>query len=595
MPKNGREVFMSGDKQNVVTREKAPCGTKKNVAEHAAEGPLTPKVVAGLREELERAKSENARLWAERALAEERQKECAERFQTVLEQSVDIAYRRNVKTDCYDYLSPAIATITGYTVEEFSRISSADLLGYIHPEDHPAVMRRFEKFEQSRYGSKVGGLFEYRLRCKDGTYRWMSDSGVLVIGNDGTPLYHVGVARDVTERKQMEEALRRSNEELEDAVDERTVRLRRLAAELALAEQRERRRLSDFLHDDLQQLLVAAKFACEKLVANQSEGSLEEGVRRLCDLLLESLVKTRSISKELVTPLLYVVGVVPALRQMAELMWQRYKIRVQVDAADMPDLLPEAVRLELFHSVRELLLNVAKHAGTDKASVKVWQSDGQLEISVTDEGKGFDPGPVLSGNGVETGYGLYSISERINALGGKMSVGSIPGQGTSITLSVPALPDQEPEPHVPLLDVRQAALRPEPDGRSRVLVADDHQVMRRSLVMLLANEPDWVVVGEASDGQEAVDLVRQLRPDVVVTDIRMPGMDGIEATRLIKAEFPETIVIGISAYCEKGFEKAMLDAGAAELLDKAGLGVNLGTTLTRCLAERAATRERRPS
>lgn len=586
---------MSDETQNGTSDMGTPRGTNRDVAGECGQGPLTPKVVAGLRQELDGAKAEIARLRAELALAEANQKEFGERFRTVLEQSVDIAYRRNLKTDCYDYLSPAIETITGYTVEEFSRIRSADILGYIHPEDHPVVLKRFEKFEQSRHGAKVEGLFEYRLRRKDGEYRWMSDSGVLVLAADGTPLYHVGVARDVTERKRMEEALERSNEELEDAVDERTVRLRRLAAELALAEQRERKRLSEFLHDDLQQVLVAAKFACEKLVVNQAEGCLEEGVRRLCDLLLEALVKTRSVSKELVTPLLYVVGFVPALRQLADLMWQRYKLRIQVDASEMSLVLPEAVRLELFQSVRELLLNVAKHAGTDKASVKVSQLDGQVEISVTDGGKGFDPGPVLSGNVVEAGYGLYSISERINALGGKMSVGSIPGKGSSITLSVPLPPDPEPVPHVPLLGDSQAPLRSEPAGRPRVLVVDDHEVMRRGLLMLLSHAHALAVVGEASDGQEAVDLVRQLHPDVVVTDIRMPGMDGIEATRLIKAEFPETIVIGISAYCEKGFETAMLDAGASELLDKAGVGVNLVPTITRCLASRSSAAERRLS
>jgi len=577
---------MSKKKQRASASEKQPCDADRDVAEECGKGPLTPKAVAGLREELDSAKAEIARLRAELAQAEANHRESNERLQTVLEQSVDIAYRRNLKTDRYDYLSPAIETITGYTVEEFSRIRSSDLLGHIHPEDHAVVLKRFEKFEQSRHGAKVGGLFEYRLRRKDGEYRWMSDSGVLVSAADGTPLYHVGLARDVTERKRMEEALERSNEELEDAVDERTVRLRRLAAELALAEQRERKRLSEFLHDDLQQVLVAAKFACEKLVADHPDSPLREDARRLCEMLMDALGKTRSAGKALVNPLLSVMGLVPALRYLADLMCQMYGLRVEVDALDTAGVLPESVSLELYSSVRELFLNVVKHAGTDMVTVRVRQSDGRVDVSVFDGGNGFDQGTVLSDNGSDKGYGLYRIGERMTAMGGRISIESTPGYGTKVTLSVPVFQEQAPAPLSPLHEAEQSDTQVQMDGRARVLVADDHDVVRNSVVALLAGEQMLAVVGEAADGREAVDLAQRLRPDIVVMDIRMPKMDGIQATRLIKEAFPETVVIGMSAFCEKGFRTAMLDVGVAELLDKADADHTLVPTIVRCLAAR---------
>ncbi|MCX7840394.1 MAG: response regulator transcription factor, partial [Anaerolineae bacterium] len=77
----------------------------------------------------------------------------------------------------------------------------------------------------------------------------------------------------------------------------------------------------------------------------------------------------------------------------------------------------------------------------------------------------------------------------------------------------------------------------------RVLVVDDHALFREGLVSLLNAQPDIQVVGEANDGLEALVLARTLRPDVVLMDINMPGTDGIEATRLIKRELPDTYVL----------------------------------------------------
>lgn len=145
-------------------------------------------------------------------------------------------------------------------------------------------------------------------------------------------------------------------------------------------------------------------------------------------------------------------------------------------------------------------------------------------------------------------------------------------------------------PQSPASHAGQEDRRAEADVRARVLVADDHDVVRRGLIALLSNEPALIVVGQAANGREACDLTRKLRPDVVVMDIRMPEMDGIEATRLIKAEFPDTVVIGISAFGEAGFRTAMLGAGGVDLLDKAEVGANLAPTSSRYVAARAAAK-----
>src|ERR1022692_5346620 len=96
----------------------------------------------------------------------------------------------------------------------------------------------------------------------------------------------------------------------------------------------------------------------------------------------------------------------------------------------------------------------------------------------------------------------------------------------------------------------------------RILLADDHRILREGLRSLLAQQPDVSVVGEASGGEEVVALARQLRPDVVIMDVVMPGLDGVAATRLIREELPATKVIALSMHSDRRFVSEMVRAGA---------------------------------
>ena len=96
----------------------------------------------------------------------------------------------------------------------------------------------------------------------------------------------------------------------------------------------------------------------------------------------------------------------------------------------------------------------------------------------------------------------------------------------------------------------------------RILLADDHRILREGLRSLLAQLPDIVVVGEASDGEAAVALARKLQPDLVIMDIVMPGIDGVAATRQIRAECPATKVIALSMHSDRRFVSEMVRAGA---------------------------------
>jgi DNA-binding NarL/FixJ family response regulator len=105
-------------------------------------------------------------------------------------------------------------------------------------------------------------------------------------------------------------------------------------------------------------------------------------------------------------------------------------------------------------------------------------------------------------------------------------------------------------------------------AKLRIVLAEDHDLLRQSFVKLLARQPDFEVVGEAYDGPTAVDLARQLKPDLVLMDVSLPGMSGIEATKLIATESPEVKVIGLSMHEEDQMSATMREAGAIGYIPK---------------------------
>ncbi len=238
-------------------------------------------------------------------------------------------------------------------------------------------------------------------------------------------------------------SLQRAREELETRVGERTEDLRRqseqlrvAAAQLNVAEQRERKRLACVLHDGLQQNIAAAKFRLGFLELSR-DPEISRTVAEVMKILSESMEMSRSLTADLSPPALHEKGLVPALEWLAGLMETRQGLAVEVVARDKVERVPEDVCVTLYQATRELLFNALKHSGVKSARVQVDREGREARVMVSDEGNGFDASVLDAGQGQPSGFGLFSIRERLNLLGGKMRVESAPGRGSRFILKVP--------------------------------------------------------------------------------------------------------------------------------------------------------------
>jgi PAS domain S-box-containing protein len=496
------------------------------------------------------------------------------------------------------YLNAKADHILNSILEGFPLHSPNTLMEFVHSEDLPHILHDVTRLPSMKDGEVLE--FEFRLQSSSKEWRWVNLRLVVFLRDPkGHPAQILAIAQDITERKHNEQAridgeaelLRIKQQwitELEQKVSERTIeliqsrkRLRALASELTLTEQRERQRLATDLHDYLAQLLVFGRMKlgqAKRDSKNPWTGTVSEELDQILD---KALTYIRSLVAELSPPVLREFGLAIALEWLAQQM-TRQELSVMVNCDLGTSIVSEDQAVLLFQSTRELLINVLKHAGTPRASVSVWIKDDKLHLCVADEGVGFNHGPLEENKKAST-FGLFSIRERMEDLGGQMTIASMPGQGTKVTLMVPLVNPSPGAGHrrsgnseLPGTSITQTAsdlekgknLRPHQTSIARVLLVDDHALLRQGLRSALEEYADIEIVGEAANGEQAVALAKSLRPDIVIMDINMPVLDGIEATHQLHRQFPNIRVIGLSVDDNRQVQEMMRKAGAVSLWTK---------------------------
>jgi signal transduction histidine kinase len=290
-------------------------------------------------------------------------------------------------------------------------------------EDSPSL-REFtgRSFDECRGWGRLYAESEYRVRHHSGEWYWMQMRAVPLFDDNGAVRGWVGMNIDIHERKQAE-----ADRE-------------RLTRSLVMAEQEERRRISQVLHDDLQQLLYATQMRIT-LVAQglQSAGhsSLTEEIEEARVWLRQCVETTRQMTVDLSPPILKNEGLADALEWLQPQMEQRHGLNVVINAESNFRIADADLRVLLFQIVRELLFNVAKHAGVDRVLVNLRRVNEQLVIQVIDEGRGFAVMEVAERKQQKGGFGLFSVQDRLRLIGGRVDIYSRPGAGTHIVIHAP--------------------------------------------------------------------------------------------------------------------------------------------------------------
>ncbi len=314
----------------------------------------------------------------------------------------------------------------------------AEILRYTHDE---IVGRNwFDNFVPKRIKSDVKSIFfrliagdlapveyvENPILTKDGKERIISWQNSVIRDDGGNIVGILSSGEDITERKRAEEKLFEYSE-----------KLRLMSSELSLTEQRERQRIATELHDRIGQSMAVSKIKLEELKRDLSETGFKKSADEIIEIMDQLIYDTRSLTFELSPPVLFILGLEAALEWLAEQFQEKHGLRVSFQKEGGSQKLDKDIAFVLFRSTQELLINIVKHSRADFVSISMKKSGGKVQINVKDNGVGFDPQKIEMPANSKGGFGIFSIRERLNYLGGQFRVEAKPGRGSNVTMVVP--------------------------------------------------------------------------------------------------------------------------------------------------------------
>ncbi|MFI5251290.1 MAG: ATP-binding protein [Bacteroidota bacterium] len=339
-----------------------------------------------------------------------------ERYRLITELMSDYAYLYHIEDEGrlnVLWITESFTRLTGYSIEEFKQ--SEFFERYNHAEDLPFILKMHEAVMNGTPES-----YEGRVKTKNGDTLWMHNHLAPIWNSDHTRVTHMyGIARDITRRKHDEE------------------QMRMLATELSTTEERERRRMAEFLHDTIGQTLAFSKIKLRTIERSSTDEKVHTQIEEVRKLIEESIKNTRSLTFELSPPTLYELGLVESVRSLAEQMFAQHNIRLQFENEELSIHTGNELSIALYYAVREVLINIVKHSGATEVSIVIPSSNDFIRVIIRDNGRGIDPLPSGSPSKTETSFGLFNIRERLKHLGGSLEINSAPNAGTTITLTIP--------------------------------------------------------------------------------------------------------------------------------------------------------------
>jgi len=369
------------------------------------------------------------------------------------------------------------------------------------------------------------------------------------------------VATELTELIETNEALRVSE-----------LSLRQLSARLLKLQDEERRRIARDLHDTTGQKIAVLSMTLDRLakLVDTRKVDVQEALTESRDVVGKIGEEIRTLSYLLHPPLLDECGLASAVLWYAEGFKKRSGIHLNVSIDDELVRLTTDAETALFRVLQESLTNVHRYSGSPSAEIRIFQSPSKVHLEIVDHGKGVKAGTERStfAGAPTLGVGIPGMRERIRQLGGQLEV-EFSNEGTRVYATLPR------EACAESAEQSTNELFRRPDVRKRILIADDHEVMRRGVRGLVESQEEWSVCGEATEGNEVISKTRELRPDLLILDVSMPGVSGVDAALQILKEDPSIKILFFTMYDSPQMMRELSNVGAWGYVAKARAGNDL--------------------
>ena len=357
---------------------------------------------------LQKKAIEQARIEAEDAL-----RRSEEQYRLIAENTRDLISLVDIDGR-FLYASPSHQSSLDYHPE---RLAGQEFIEFVHPDDRAIVRQSWQQSMQHRESRTT----EIRIRHASGGYHIFESIGNWIVDEKSQPQRAVIISRDITHRKESEQALRS---------------LPKLIRE---AQESERRRVARELHDSVIQILSSVKFrlqVVEEKLVDKDDGAWRDTLKAKAHL-EKAIQEVRRISRNLRPSELDDLGLAPAVRSLCSEFVERTGMNVNLSIQKLPASLPSDIELNLYRIIQEALGNIEKHSQAKRVSLSLARKASKLCAAIADDGCGFDPSATRSRKNNSGGMGLVDMKERAALLGGLCQLRSTPGSGTEIVVEMP--------------------------------------------------------------------------------------------------------------------------------------------------------------